>query len=91
MKRRWFQDDDGTFYRNIPLIRGDQDRLINRLLPWRFWTLAAEWRHAWMDGVIETSRIGRRDVIAVPRPFREAYPNHPGLWRLDERREERRP
>lgn len=83
MKRRWFQDEDGTYYRNIPLIGAERSMLINRCLPWRQYTLNREWRRACGEGVIRTHRIGCRDEVATPRPFREAYPNHPGLWALD--------
>lgn len=84
MRRSWFQDDNGTYYRNCPLIDADRKRALNRLLPWRARTLTAEWWHAYREGVIRTAAIGRRDRVATPMPFREAYPQHPGLWVLDD-------
>ena len=84
MKRRWFRDKDGTYYRNVPLISAERFTLINRCLPWRQLILGREWRRAWSEGVIRTRRIGWRDEVTAPRPFREAYPDHPGLWTLDE-------
>jgi hypothetical protein len=85
VRRSWFQDDDGTYYRNCPLIERDRARRINVLLPWRARILAAEWRSTFAEGVTRTDRIGRFDRIATPVPFRDAYPDHPGLWTLDER------
>lgn len=84
MRRAWFQDTDGTYRRNCPLIMAEQDQVLNTLLPWRRRALEAEWQQAWRDGVIRTNKIGRRDRIATPAPFREAYPDKPGLWILDE-------
>jgi hypothetical protein len=86
VKRQWFRDeDDGGFYRNCPLIRDDMDRALRRgrLLLHR--RLAAEWQQAWTEGVISKPSLGRGDVAVEPAPFREAYPDRPGLWRLDER------
>jgi len=83
MRRAWFQNADGTYYRNIPLIMAEQDEPLNALLPWRRRVLDAEWRQAWDDGVIRSETIGRRDRVATPAPFREAYPDKPGLWLLD--------
>lgn len=83
MRRAWFQDDEGTYYRNVPLVMAEQDQTLNVVLPWRRRALEAEYRKAWKDGVIRAHRIGRRDRVATPKPFREAYPDMPGLWVLD--------
>jgi hypothetical protein len=84
MKRAWFQDNNGTFYRNCPLILAEQERCTR--LPWRyrrFWKLNAEWREAFRKGVLRKDRLGRGDVLVQPVPFRKAYPDKPGLWVLD--------
>ncbi|WP_020116807.1 hypothetical protein [Streptomyces canus] len=86
MRRAWFQDDDGTYRRNCPLIMAEQDQLLNMLLPWRYRALKREWRQAWRHGVIRSDTIGRRDHVVTAAPFREAYPDKPGLWSLDEER-----
>lgn len=86
MKRRWFQDKDGTFYRNCPLILGEQKECIGPPFRGRrFRQLQAEWEVAWRDGVIRKAKLGRGDkLVPGPAPFREAYPDNPGLWVLDE-------
>ena len=84
MRRLWHRDGDGTYFRNLPLIRWDMDRPINRVLPWRAWVLRREWSRAWGKGLIRADKIGRFDRVATPISFREAYPDHPALWVLDE-------
>lgn len=84
MRRHWFQDGDGTYRRNCPLIRDELERVSSILLPWRYVTLDREWWRAYREGPIRADEIGRRDRIATPIPFREAYPDKPGLWILDE-------
>jgi hypothetical protein len=87
MKRAWFAGTDGTYYRNCPLIMAEQQRCLRR--PWRyrlFWQLDAEWHEVFRQGVKRKDRLGRGDVLVQPRPFREAYPDKPGLWQLDEYR-----
>ena len=87
MKRAWFQDKDGTYYRNCPLIMAELERISARAWPWlmpRCRALAAEWEQAFSAGVIRKPALGRRDVLREPGSFREAYPRHPGLWVLDE-------
>jgi len=86
MKRAWFRAKDGTFYRNCPLISREMTRCR---WPWRnrrFWQLAAEWDRAWQQGVIRKPTLGRGDIEAQPRPFREVYPDNPELWPLDDDR-----
>lgn len=83
MKRHWFRDEDGGYYRNCPLIQNEMDRAFRRgrLLLWR--KLQAEWWQCWYEGITEKSTLGRGDVAVTPAPFRDAYPDNPGLWRLD--------
>ena len=83
MKRKWFQKKDGTYFRNCSLIEQDRYKPIN-WLPWRARALAAEWAECWDIGLIETETIGRRDKVVTMRPFRETYPDRPGLWVLDD-------
>ncbi|MFM9629387.1 hypothetical protein ACKI10_17390 [Streptomyces galilaeus] len=83
-RRAWLQDDDGTYYRNCPMIMAEQDRLINMLLPWRLRALDREWWHVYREGVLRTRTIGRFDRVATAAPLRETYPDNPGLRVLDE-------
>lgn len=87
MRRQWFRNDDGTFYRNSILV--DREIRALSLAPWnrkRRQRLQAEWDRIFWHGVDHKDKLDRGDVEVKARPFREAYPNHPGLWRLDERR-----
>jgi hypothetical protein len=82
MKRKWFRDDDGTFFRNVPLNIAEMDATPL----WMFWRhryLEREWRTVWDKGVIRKDRLGRRDVEVKMRSFREAYPDDPRIWTLD--------
>lgn len=81
MKRKWFRDDDGTYYRTVPLITAELGRCAWR--PWRLRALRAEWDEAWREGLIRKPRLGRGDVLVPPLPMRVAYPHMPGLWVLD--------
>lgn len=86
MSKTWFKDRDGTYFRNCGCVERDKRRA--RLRPWLWWRLPAlerEWWSVFREGVTQAEKIGRRDRVAEPRPFREAYPNHPGLWVLDDR------
>ena len=82
-KRHWFQDADGTYFRNAPLI-------LNEMKETRWWqnkrwaALTAEHDRVFWQGVDRKDTLDRGDVVVQMRPFREAYPNHPGLWVLDE-------
>lgn len=82
-RRRWFQDKDGTYYRNCPLIMAEQKEC-----PWwreRTWkALTSEWEQAFRDGIIRKDRLGRQDELVTAAPFREVYPDKPGLWFLDD-------
>lgn len=95
MSRSWFEDRDGTYFRNSNCVDRDMERA--RLRPWLWWTLPGlrrEWWEVFREGVVQTDKIGRFDRVLEPKAFREAYPNHPGLWVLDERdpyRGQRRP
>lgn len=83
MKRRWFQADDGRFYRNTPLIL---DELL--ATPWWRWrklkALDAECIRSY-DGFEYITELGRGDVLVRPAPMREAYPSRPAFWSLDEK------
>jgi hypothetical protein len=85
MKQQWFQAEDGTYYRNCPLIRDEMGRALRsgRLLLWR--KLEAEWYDVFREGVTSKTALERGDVLAQPGSFREAYPRNPGLWALDDR------
>jgi hypothetical protein len=85
MKRQWFAGDDGSYYRNCPLIEDERRRAV------RFgrFRLAArlrdEWYEVFREGITEKTALGPGDVAVRPALFREAYPDRPGLWRLDRR------
>jgi len=92
MKHSWFQDDDGTYYRNVPLIMAEMERCRRRPWRWRlFSALEAEWHQAWRAGLIRKSRLGRGDMLIQPAQFRDAYPDKPALWALDRNRQEAAP
>jgi hypothetical protein len=62
MKRTWYrQQSDGTVFRNCPLIREDQQRLVNRLLPWRWESLEQEWRMTLRAGVTRAATLPHGD------------------------------
>ena len=85
MKRQWFADDDGGYYRNCPLIL-DEYRAAMRQW-WRPWTAARlldEWYQVITEGVTCKTELGWGDVAVRPGSSREAYPDRPGLWRLDQ-------
>lgn len=81
VRRAWFQDEDGTYFRNCPLIMRERTRAVS---PRHRRALSEEWWQAFREGLIRADTIGRNDVIVKMRSFREAYPDHPGLWRLDD-------
>lgn len=87
--RQWFRAEDGTFYRNCPLIASER----NEVRAWPAGTplkwpvveeLSAEWWRTFRQGVQRKAALDPGDVIAEPGSFREAYPRNPGLWVLDE-------
>lgn len=94
MKRSWFRDTDGTFYRNCPLIEADLKSVSKKMTGLLFFrrslerdytTLEREWEHAFSVGVYRKDVLGKDDIEAIPLPMRLAYPNNPGLWALDAR------
>jgi hypothetical protein len=87
--RRWFQDRDGTYYRNLPLIMAEQKEVMAwpPLTPGKYGVLddlEAEWDVAWAKGLIRKAELDPGDMLVTPAPFREVYPDKPGLWRLDD-------
>jgi hypothetical protein len=86
--RHWFADDDGTYYRNCPLIAAERDEVMAwpLLTPGKFEALDAlfaEWEETSEVGVQRKDCLEPGDVVTVPCTFREAYPDNPGLWALD--------
>lgn len=84
MKRRWFQNERGAYYRNCPLVMREREMRINQILPWRARKLRKEWEYIFKHGVRRATRIGWRDEVVKPTSFQDAYPDKPGLWILDE-------
>lgn len=85
--RRWFRSEDGTYYRNCPLIEAERGEVMAWPLttPGKFTVLArleAEWRETFAAGVQRKPRLDPGDVVAQAATFREAYPRNPGLWAL---------
>jgi hypothetical protein len=81
--RYWFQDRDGSYFRTCPLIMQEMDWAR---LTFRFGLaekLRAEWHQCWDSGVIRKAELEPGDAVTEAAPFREAYPDHPGLWMLD--------
>lgn len=84
MRRRYFKAQSGRFYRNCPLIMSERKMRINQILPWRASKLRKEWLEVFHAGVRYVDEIKPWDKVVKPASFRKAYPNHPGLWHLDE-------
>jgi len=92
--RRWFRDEKrGDYYRNLPLIMAEQrevDAWPNTMHKFRVLdSLHAEWDTAWREGLLRKDELGPDDLLVTPAPFREVYPDNPGLWFLDEPLERR--
>lgn len=86
MRRRWFQKEDGTYYRNFNLIEQELELPFNRNFPWRWRSLMNEVRevNSSYSGTITTEKIGRRDEVVEPLSFRVAFPHDPRMWKFDE-------
>lgn len=83
-RRQWFAAADGTFYRNCPLIMDERKlaaRWGRRLLAHR---LGEEWNLVFQQGLTRKEKLGRGDVVVPQAAFRDAYPDRPGLWILDD-------
>lgn len=84
LPRRWFRDKDGTFYRNCPLVLKESREAIDAGR-WEVATrLHAEFDEVFREGLIRKPALEPGDVEVRPVPFREAYPDKPELWVLDE-------
>lgn len=87
--RQWFRDEDGTYFRNCPLIASEREEVRNwpagAFLKWRIIEeLSNEWWRTFRTGVQRKPALDPGDVVAEPAPFRAAYPINPMLWTLDE-------
>jgi hypothetical protein len=89
LPRHWLQAEDGTFFRNYPLVRSEREAV----LAWPdgtpgkyaiFQALAGEGHSLLTGGVLRKASLGPGDVAAAPALFRDAYPRNPGLWVLDD-------
>lgn len=96
-ERCWFQDKDGTYFRNCPLILDEQQELIElyrHTNPLRLRKLQQinallaelkrEWDQAWRDGVFRKEHLDHGDRVVQMAKFRDRYPDKPALWVLDE-------
>jgi hypothetical protein len=86
-QRRWFQDKDGTYYRNGPLILAEEREwlklLCTRRVSRELDKLHAEFQIVWKDGLIRKPALEPGDRLVQQATFRDAYPDKPGLWVLD--------
>lgn len=92
MKLQWFQDEDGTYFRNVPINLADRRRELaaNRWL-WRtthrnLLFLEGEAREIRRHGIRRTATLPKGDTVVRMKPFRESHPDCPVLWTLDERK-----
>jgi hypothetical protein len=82
--RQWFAAADGTFYRNCSLIMDERKAAIRRGR-WRLARkLGEEWAVVFGQGLNRKARLDRGDMVVQQAAFRDAYPDQPGLWVLDE-------
>lgn len=88
MRRRYFKAQSGRFYRNTRLIMSEREIFLNRVLLWRRKKLQQEWNEVFREGVKYVDEIRLRDKVVQRQSFREAYPDNPGLWQLDEPEED---
>jgi hypothetical protein len=93
IQRCWFRDEDGTYFRNRPLIMAEIHALAeihaHQPASWgkrdirKINTLLAEKDIVWQQGVIRKPALDPDDCVVRPASFRETYPGKPGLWALD--------
>jgi len=84
--RAWFRDKDGTFYRNANLVSAEMAKMPKRTAAdfRRLDEMHAEWDRIFRKGVDRNAELGPDDIELTPRPMREAYPQYPILWTLDD-------
>lgn len=61
MKRAWIQAEDGTYYRNCPLIMIERKRAVATFRFRLAARLADEWHECWRKGLIRKDTLGRGD------------------------------
>ena len=82
--RRWFRDSDGTYYRNLPMIRAELDAAAAAGDTRSVARLETEWDETFRTEITRKDALGPGDIEAFPASFRDAYPHHPALWALDD-------
>lgn len=80
--RAWFADNDGTYIRNCPVIHGEIG--MTHLAPGYRAMLHDEWKVTFSRGCQRKHTLDPGDVVVTMAPFRDSYPNEPGLWILDD-------
>lgn len=60
--RLWFQDDDGTYFRNCPLIMEEWRTAIETDDMRAAARLQLEWQHAWVN-TIRTIELDEGDIV----------------------------
>lgn len=81
MKRHWFTYDDGTFYRNCPLIQQEWDEALRRGKFRLVSKLKDEWYETFRRGCQYKDKLGRNEVAIPGRPpsFRVFMPGLVGM------------
>jgi hypothetical protein len=88
--RRWFRAEDGTYYRNSGCVEADireleRTRFVLRRRK-KLRALNDEWKRLFWHEIARKPALEPGDIEVKAVPMRLAYPNHPGLWTLDEGR-----
>jgi hypothetical protein len=79
-KRYWFQSEDGTYYRNGPLVIAEMDDYWYR--PRLYAELEQELRDIRRVGVTTKTELEDGDVVARRLPFSVSHPHMPDLSRF---------
>lgn len=82
--RRWFRDEDGTYFRNCPLIHEEANQAAKAYRFRLASRLHQEWLSVWEKGVTRKSKLSRGDIEVKMMSFREAFPDEPDMWIFDE-------
>jgi hypothetical protein len=79
MNRAWFQDADGTYYRNCPLIAVEWDEAIEAGDMAAVYRLRLEWGRAWHN-TIKKTELEEGDLVVKSKddPIIEPYLRHYG-------------
>jgi hypothetical protein len=81
--RYWFASEDGTYYRNCPLVLQEIEETPVGCVRYRG-ELWAEYDQIWngYERVRRIDTLGPNDVVVSPAPFSVSHPDMPELSRL---------